>query len=89
MASQSITPDKHKSAMAATVRRLKTERIDYEVMTPHQIKVDDINFYPGRGTIYRDGDRRALPESGLENFIALARAYQQEESNILYLELPD
>ncbi len=74
MSRQSINPELHKSAMAATVRRLETERINYEVMTPHHIKVDSINFYPGRGIIYRDGDRRALPESGLENFVALAQA---------------
>ena len=74
MSRQSLNPELHKSAMAATVRRLETERINYEVMTPHHIKVDGINFYPGRGIIYRDGDRRALPESGLENFVALAQA---------------
>ena len=74
MSRQSVNPASHKFAMAAAVRRLETERINYEVITPYHIKVDSINFYPGRGIIYRDGDHRALPKSGLENFVALAQA---------------
>ena len=59
--------------MMATVRRLRAENIYYQLLTPHHIKADNINFYPGRGTIYREGDPKALNETGIDAFILLIK----------------
>lgn len=38
----------------------------------HQIKVSsDISFYPDKGTIYRDGDKKPLAERGVEALLEL------------------
>lgn len=38
----------------------------------HQIKVSsNISFYPDKGTIYRDGDKKPLPERGVEALLEL------------------
>jgi len=33
---------------------------------PHQLKIGPVSFYPHKGTVYIDGDKRALPERGLK-----------------------
>lgn len=59
-------------AMQRAVRTLQQEGYHPEVLTLHQVKVGDLNFYPARGTIYRDGDTSSLDATGLEAFIDLA-----------------
>jgi hypothetical protein len=57
--------------MNIALERLAAERIRHEQTSAFQIKVGPFNFYPGKGTIYMDGDQKARPERGLEAFIAL------------------
>lgn len=57
--------------MNIALERLAAERIQHEQTSAFQIKVGPFNFYPGKGTIYMDGDQKARPERGLENFLAL------------------
>ena len=89
MSRQSINPDTHKSAMEAAIRRLQQENIHFEVLTAFHIKVGDLNFYPGRGTIYCDGERRALPKSGLDAFVDCARPYKRTEESVHSLIIPE
>jgi hypothetical protein len=57
--------------MTLALERLAAQRIRHEQTTAFQIKVGPFNFYPDKGTIYRDGDQKARPERGIENFLAL------------------
>jgi hypothetical protein len=60
-------------AMGLAIKALIKNKIAFEKKTEYQLKVGDLSFYPIRGTIYRDGDLKALPEKGLEALIALVR----------------
>lgn len=60
-------------AMRQAARTLKAEGVRFEIKTIHQIKVGDLNFYPARGTIFRDGDPGARDETGLDAFLQLVR----------------
>lgn len=35
---------------------------DFHRPSPNHLKIGPYNFYPRTGTIFRDGDRRSLPE---------------------------
>lgn len=41
------------------------------ICSPHHLKVGRLNFYPGRGTIFRDEDTNPRTERGLPAFVAL------------------
>jgi hypothetical protein len=66
-----VNRDRNSPEMNLALERLAAERIRHEQTSAFQIKVGPFNFYPDKGTIYRDGDREARPERGLENFLAL------------------
>ena len=38
--------------------------VTFKRPTQYQLKVGDISYYPGRGTIFRDGSPKAMPEKG-------------------------
>ena len=45
--------------------------IPFEQMTDYQLKIGRINFYPGKGTIFRDGDKARHSVTGFEGLTAL------------------
>ena len=53
------------------IQALRERGVTFDLKTVHQLKVDDLSFYPGRGTIFRDGDSGAIAEHGLEAFLTL------------------
>ena len=53
------------------MRVLRDRGVAFQLKTVHQLKVDDLNFYPARGTIFRDGDVAALEQNGLDALISL------------------
>lgn len=59
------------SKMRRAIEALNEAGIRFTRPTKYQLKVDDLNFYPTKGTIFRDGDDAALNERGLEAFMAL------------------
>lgn len=59
--------------MRETIATLHREKISFARKTPFQLKICDLGFYPGKGTIYRDGDLQALPERGLDSLLKLLR----------------
>lgn len=63
--------ERNSPEMNAALKQLATERIGHKQTSQFQIKVGPYNFYPGKGTIFIDGDREARPERGLDAFIAL------------------
>lgn len=65
--------DKMKLAM----EHLDAESIRYKVKTAFQLKVGPYSFYPGKGTIYMDGDLESRPERGLEHFLTIVRKLRE------------
>jgi hypothetical protein len=53
------------------IKRLRQEGYFVSRPTDYQIKVGDLNFWPDKGTITRDGQRGRLSEQGLDALIAL------------------
>ncbi|MFG1437781.1 hypothetical protein V5F38_01090 [Xanthobacter sp. V0B-10] len=56
--------------MAHAIHRLNALGICFERKTAYQLKIDEWNFYPGRGTIVRDGHPAAEPDRGLAALLA-------------------
>ena len=42
--------------------------VTFKRPTLYQLKIADLSYYPGRGTIFRDGGPEATPETGLERW---------------------
>ena len=88
MSRHSLNPGTHKCTMERAVRRLRQEKIFFEELTAYHIKVGDLNFYPGRGTIYRDGDYKAFAKTGLDAFVNCARPRKRTEKNLNGIVIP-
>ncbi len=56
--------------MVHAIHRLNALGIGFERKTAYQLKIDEWNFYPGRGTIVRDGHPAAEPDRGLAALLA-------------------
>ena len=52
-------------AMQLAMAWLDAREIHYQHLPPHQLKVDAVNFWPGRGTITKDGEVKKRPVKGL------------------------
>lgn len=61
------------TAMHQAAAALARAGVHFLQPTGFQLKVGPYSFYPGKGTIYRDGDVRARPEKGLPAFLRLLR----------------
>lgn len=57
--------------MRRAIEALTEAGIRFTRPTKYQLKVDDLNFYPTKGTIFRDGDDAVLKERDLEAFMTL------------------
>lgn len=68
-----IDPAKCNPTVQAAVRRLAQAGVAHDLKTLYQIKVADLSFYPGKGTIFRDGDPGALEQHGLDAFIRMVQ----------------
>lgn len=68
--------------MSSALARLRSERVRHEQRSEYQIKVGPYNFYPGRGTIFMDGDREARPERGLDEFVVLLRKLEARNPHL-------
>ena len=52
-------------AMQLAMAWLDARGIHYQHLPPHQLKIDAVNFWPGRGTITKDGELKKRPVKGL------------------------
>lgn len=59
--------------MRLAMQYLDAEGVRYKMKTAFQLKVGPYNFYPGKGTIYMDGDQESRPERGLDHFLMIVR----------------
>ena len=60
-----ITDPDDSPAMQTALRWLTQAGLRFTRPTRYQLKIGALSFYPDKGTLYRDGDRQALPERGL------------------------
>ena len=67
-------PIEMRNAMDALLLR----GFDFHQPSPNHLKIGPYNFYPGTGTIYRDGDNRALPKRGLKTFMQMVRRFRYQ-----------
>jgi hypothetical protein len=81
--SPTITPTSYaddSQAMRAALRWLAQAGLRFTRPTRYQLKIGPLSFYPDKGTLYRDGDRQALPERGLPALQALLGNHQPRTS---------
>ena len=69
----SAGPINHTTAMLQATAALARAGVRFQQKTGFQLKVGPFSFYPGKGTIYRDGDLQAFEEKGLPAFLRLLR----------------
>ena len=67
-------------AMQAALGWLTQAGLRFTRPTRYQLKIGPLSFYPDKGTLYRDGDRQALPERGLPALQALLGNHQPRAS---------
>ena len=73
--------------MREAIAELNRAGVTYSRTSKHQIKRGDLSYYPARGTIFRDGDARAMDARGLEAFMALICCDRTPSSGSLQLQL--
>lgn len=74
------------SQMNSALERLRAERIRHQQTSEYQIKVGPYNFYPGKGTIFVDGEEGVRTERGLDSFVALLRKLKDHNPPLLERE---
>jgi hypothetical protein len=65
--------------MQECIDTLLVRGLDFERMSRWQIKIDSVNYYPDRGTIFVDGDDAALKERGLDALLTTIGKLKHEE----------
>ncbi len=51
--------------------------VTFQRPTLYQLKIGDLSFYPGRGTIFRDGSSAAMTEKGLDALVIIIKGAKQ------------
>jgi hypothetical protein len=52
--------------------------VTFKRPTLYQLKIADLSYYPGRGTIFRDASPEAMPEKGLEALVLVIKGMRQK-----------
>jgi hypothetical protein len=52
--------------------------VTFKRPTLYQLKIADLSYYPGRGTIFRDGSPEAMPEKGLDALLLVIEGMRQK-----------
>jgi hypothetical protein len=61
----------------------------FQRLTVYQLKIGDLSFYPGRGTIFRDGSPAAMTEKGLDALLCVIKSMEPKpQSTILVVDGP-
>ena len=64
--------------MKDAIDRLNELRVTFNRPTQYQLKIGDLSYYPGRGTIFRDGSPKAMPKRGLEALVLVINGMKQK-----------
>jgi hypothetical protein len=59
------------------------ERIRHQQTSEYRITVGPYNFYPGKSTIFMDGEERVQAERELDSFAALLRKLKDRNPPLL------
>jgi hypothetical protein len=56
--------------------------VTFKRPTLYQLKIGDLSYYPGRGTIFRDGSPEAMPEKGLDALLLVIHGIKQRPHTV-------
>jgi len=51
--------------------------VTFKRPTLYQLKIADLSYYPGRGTIFRDGSPEVMPQKGLQALLVVIQGMGQ------------
>lgn len=71
--------------MHAAIEALDADGVRFSRLTQYQLKVGDFSFYPGTGSIFRDGDGNAWEQRGLNAFISHLREKRKPTAKVSVL----
>jgi hypothetical protein len=57
--------------MKDAINTLNEMSVTFQRPTVYQLKIGELSFYPGRGTIFRDGSPAAMTEKGLDALVVI------------------
>src|ERR1700733_12437886 len=63
--------------MKDAIDALNEMGVTFQRPTLYQLKIGDLSFYPGRGTIFRDGSPAAMTEKGLDALVVIIKGAKQ------------
>lgn len=66
-----MTTKPDSDAMERDKNTIRAAKMPFRQTNAYQIKHGTFNFYPDKGTIFRDGDRNRLEERGVAAFMKL------------------
>lgn len=66
-----MTSSLESHAMERDKNILRAAKIPFRQANRYQLKHGMLNYYPDKGTIFRDGDRDRLSERGVDAFMKL------------------
>jgi hypothetical protein len=64
--------------MKDAIDTLNEMGVTFQRPTVYQLKIGDLSFYPGRGTIFRDGSPGAMAEKGLDALVLIIKGTKQK-----------
>ena len=64
--------------MKDAIQILSKLGVKFKRPTLYQLKIGDLSFYPGRGTIFRDGSPAAMTEKGLQALVLVINGIKQK-----------
>lgn len=64
--------------MMDAIYTLNKLSLPFKRPTLYQLKIADLSYYPGRGTIFRDGSPEAMPERGLQALVLVINGMKQK-----------
>jgi len=62
--------------------------VTFKRPTLYQLKIADLSYYPGRGTIFRDGSPEAMPEKGLQALVLVIQGMSQLRTGLSIGDAP-
>jgi hypothetical protein len=63
--------------MKDAIDTLNEMGVTFQRPTLYQLKIADLSYYPGRGTIFKDGSPAAMPDKGLQALVLVIQGMSQ------------
>lgn len=65
-------------SMKEAIDALNKLGVPFQRPTLYQLKIADLSYYPGRGTIFRDGSQKAMTENGLDALLFIIKGMRRK-----------